>query len=403
MKSSTVVVLVALVAICYGLLLRPVPVVSRKDYDVALREEPESLNLSHIVGRYKQPLAQSFSFPVHAEDYFAPLRHFFQEKRWHYTSVNTEKYFFAFAIVHLRYASTTFAYLVDKTTNEMFESGSIRPLGIGVEMSESSVLGCSRSGNEVSVCFDEKLRAWKVVLNVALDPSNPAAANQRAVRIVGEMSVELPQESLALVMPLDPTRIGYTHKVAGALAKGSLKMDGKVYEFDQAFAAVDWTKSLAKRLTVWKWVSVSARAKQLVNGNEHDVALGINFSKDVYDHDGVSQENAVWIDGKVTIVGKVEVVAPETAEAKRSEMWYIATPPAEACEVTELDCEYISLVFRPVGARSENMNLSPLLKSVFVQPVGTLSGTVKVKGKVLVKGQQRGRQILESLSHYRIW
>ena len=380
MKFSVGVIGVVIIAVAYGLLLRPVPVVERNDYESELKSSAESLNLAQALGRYKQPL-RAFEFPVHDEDYFSPLRHFYQTKRWHYSSVNTDNYFLAFAIVHVGYASTTFIYLVDKQSRELFEYGTIRPLGVGVSVAPSSIEGCSSSGGQVRVCYDAQLQAWKVSMDATLASAKADTGMKSSVDVKGEFVIAQPAESLALVMPLEPTKVGYTHKLAGSDAKGTLEIDGTVHDFENGYAAIDWTKSLARRLTVWKWVSLSTAAKQSVNGKDRSVALGINFSMDVYDLDGISQENAIWIDGRVFVVGRVDVSAPEGEDAKHKEMWNITTPASFACDVSDLECEYISLRFKPTGARSENVDLSPLIKSVFVQPVGTMTGVVKVRGR----------------------
>lgn len=51
---------------------------------------------------------------------------------------------------------------------------------------------------------------------------------------------------------------------------------------------LDWTYSVAERITIWKWASLSCQATQ-ENTNDQ-VELGINFSDHVYNDDqGISQ------------------------------------------------------------------------------------------------------------------
>ena len=80
-------------------------------------------------------------------------------------------------------------------------------------------------------------------------------------------------------------RIAYTLKAPGLRANGALGFEkDSAWSrsdnlFSNAFAAVDWTKQLAMRTTIWKWVSLSCVAqKQAEDGSKSEVTVGINFS-----------------------------------------------------------------------------------------------------------------------------
>ncbi|RLB59134.1 MAG: hypothetical protein DRI90_15780, partial [Deltaproteobacteria bacterium] len=49
-------------------------------------------------------------------------------KRWHYTSVVTDRTFFACAVVDLGYMGNAFAYVVDRQTGEKHEHNALAPL-----------------------------------------------------------------------------------------------------------------------------------------------------------------------------------------------------------------------------------------------------------------------------------
>lgn len=138
------------------------------------------------------------------------------------------------------------------------------------------------------------------------------------------------EEALALLFPLgnDSLRPAYVHKAAGSPVRGAFSFGNVSVELPgghqppQALGAVDWTRSLALRCTRWNWASSSFRAlvhttvKKLGSVSEPPAgarwaSIGINLSKDVYDIDGESQENALWIDGKVYPLRGVQFNVPE--------------------------------------------------------------------------------------------
>ncbi len=55
--------------------------------------------------------------------------------------------------------------------------------------------------------------------------------------------------------------------------------DGKLVPFSNGYATVDWTKQLALRKTIWKWVSLSGVGRlQAKDGSKSEASVGINFS-----------------------------------------------------------------------------------------------------------------------------
>lgn len=143
--------------------------------------------------------------------------------------------------------------------------------------------------------------------------------------------------------------------------------------FARALGGLDWTKSIALHHTVWKWASANFYATVLTvlkEGKsipEDNAAIGINLSADVYDIEGASQENAIWINGQVYIVGGVKFIIPAQAD---TDEWQIQSKdPTES--------EYIDLRFQPTGARQDHTDLY-LLKSDFIQPFGYFYGNILV-------------------------
>jgi hypothetical protein len=91
--------------------------------------------------------------------------------------------------------------------------------------------------------------------------------------------------------------------------------------------------------------------------------VGLNLTHNVNDRDDEVNENAVWVDGKLTCL------SPARFRFDRKDLmkpWRLTTMGGEA----ELD-------FFPKGERFDDVRLG-LVRSVFHQPFGTFTGRIRV-------------------------
>ncbi len=267
-------------------------------------------------------------------------------KEWNYLSIVTETHFVAFAVVQLGYVANLFCYVVDRQTHAMWQMEAMSPFGAGLEIARSSLVGrtvWARGANRVEI--EAIPRGWRVDLAVRL--------GDKWLR--GSAAIDH-GEGLALVFPLAPGRLAYTHKDAGMLAEVQLTLDDQPLPRD-GLATLDWTRSAALRTTRWNWAST---ATLLPDGRR----FGLNLSAHVYDDAaGASEENAVWLDGHLHALGGVTFSLPASPG---SETWHVRGAG-------------IDLAFTPLGARQQNVNLG-LVRSRFVQPYGHFAGTVTLPG-----------------------
>ena len=149
-------------------------------------------------------------------------------------------------------------------------------------------------------------------------------------------------------------------------APACCSIDGRQSRFANGLGSLDWTYSLAKRETRWKWVSLSVRAQ--LDGAY--VNLGINLSEWVYDVPRYgSVENAVWVDGTVHPVdGVVDIMLPEHDILVGA--WQVRSRKEPKIQ--------INLTCKPLGFRAVEVNAGILLNS-FVQPYGLFQGTVQLE------------------------
>lgn len=288
-------------------------------------------------GRYRHPI----------EDPSLGAAPRFRTKEWHYHSVVSEEWFLGVAVVQLGYVANAFLYLVERADPaRRREHEALSPLGRALSFAPSSVRGetlWQRGADRIAMRYRD---GWAVELDVGLGDE----------RLSGELHIE-PRESLAVAFPLGPDRPAYTHKAGGLPARGVLRLGARDIDFSGGLATLDWTRSLARRHTQWKWASFAGRAR---DGR----TLGLNLSADVYDHpQGASHENALFVDGVTCSLGGVAFELP--ADPVR-EPWHISS--------AELDLE-----FQPLGARKQKLDLG-LVRSDFVQPYGTFRGRLAPAG-----------------------
>jgi hypothetical protein len=301
-------------------------------------------------GRYKGPIARPNIAP-------AGRLGRFRLKEWHYTSLTTEELFTAFGLVQLGYAANAFCYVVERADpSRAWQYEAIAPLGWGLDFAPSSVRGMTtwrRGRASISAGWGGD---WCVSLD--LDVGGEALAG--SFRFGGAPGRG---ESIALLHELGPGRPAYTHKAAALPATGRLRWRGAWHSVDGGLAALDWTRSLARRTTRWKWASLSAR---LGDGR----TVGLNLSAEVYDDaEGDSQENAAWIDGRVIPIGGVAFELPSDPISGR---WRIRSRRGD-----EIDLE-----FEPLGARRQKLDLA-VIKSDFVQPYGLFTGRMSLAGEAV--------------------
>jgi hypothetical protein len=273
----------------------------------------------------------------------------FRLKEWHYLSIVTDGWFVALGLVQLGYAAQLFAYLVDRSGSaERLEAERLSPLGRALRFGESSVRGTTRyaaRGGHVEIACDEGL-----LVDVDLELGG--------ARLAGRVRIEQ-APGLALVFPLSAERPAYTHKMAGTRAEGALSIGSRTIlgPGRTGLAVSDFTRSLARRHTRWKWASFA-----------HSVAgalpIGLNLSADVYDDEaGDSQENALFVGDEPIPLGGVRFVLP-------------ADPRVETWQITSRHGDEVDLRFHPLGARAQSVHLG-LVRTRFVQPYGTFHGRVR--------------------------
>ena len=288
-------------------------------------------------GRYEGPIA--------TPDFELGLRWRGRLKEWHYSSVSTPRVFLAFGVVRLGFATNVFVYWLDRErVGDAIVIDAMSTGSRGVTFSESSTRGETRwrkGDAELRVNYEPRLMRFHADVRAGDE------------RLRADLVVEA-SESLGLLHDLGKGRPAYTHKAAGLRARGSVRLRDEAIVVDGS-AVLDWTRSVASRRTAWKWASFA--------GHSAGRHLGLNLSTDVYeDAAGNGRENALWVDGKMSMLGNVRVQMP-------------ANPGVGDWMIRSTDGDEVDLRFTPHGARSKDADYK-LVRSRFMQPYGVFNGRV---------------------------
>jgi len=326
--------------------------------DNAPQNVMDPLTGKFLYGRYREPF-EIFDYSGARGSY---LSQWTTLKKWLFISTTTDKFYFAAAVVDLNYAGNFFAYYIDRKTHKKYEFTSISPLARSIKQFDNTPKGCvewSEENGKALICYNSESRAYQMEIRAMMSNSEEV----KDVFMAGSMHWV---DSMNMLFPIEPYRPACTIKQMGMRVVGIIRTEGGKPDEFKGFGSFDWTYSLAERVSVWKWASMY----QLVTKEDPATVIGINLSDHVYvDKNNVSQENAVWVNGEVAIVGKVifefPTVNPDTSTSK------IYT-------VNKKENVSLNLIFTPRGKRSEVLD-AVILVSNFVQYYGEFSGTISVK------------------------
>lgn len=268
-------------------------------------------------------------------------------KRWHYLSVAGETHFLALGLVHLGFVAQAFAYLVDHRSGARTTFEALSPLGLGLRMAPSPSRGLSRfRGGGGTLSMASGADGWELSADLPLGGR----------RLHGRVAVPY-GDGVSLYFDHGRGRMAYTYKAADLPATAALRLDDEALALDDARAVVDWTRAHAPRHTRWRWASATGR---LVDGTR----VGLNLSTDVYDLDGVGQENTLWRDGTPRQLGAVALQPDSGGKGG----WTLRSADGSADGA-------LHLRFEPDSARRDSRDFG-LVRSRFVQACGRFVGQV---------------------------
>ena len=137
---------------------------------------------------------------------------------------------------------------------------------------------------------------------------------------------------------------------------GSATIEGRKFSLDSGVAGYDYTHGMLNRHTTWRWAFALGRTKE-----------GIPIAFNVVQGYVGEPECAVWIGNELVGVGEGRF---EFDRATPLSEWRIRTSD-----------KVLDVKFAPGAMHADKKNLG-LVRSDFVQPVGTYSGTIRIGDRV---------------------
>jgi len=274
-----------------------------------------------------------------------------REKSWQYTGIYTEQAIIGIAIVNVGYLGNMFAYIYDRETKELWQTEMEPPFAAGIQIDRNVARGYStfESSDQKVIKVNDVVAGYR---HIYLDLEKDGKRFQLSVRISDDFK---DVEPLQVVRPTSSGTFSFTHKAAGLPIEGMAQVGDRKFTFDpeKDFAVVDYTFGFPAYHTVWNWASMAGYAKD-------GTRIGLNLVDPIQDND--INENGLWINGKLIQLGKAEYKFDSN---DTMQPWSIQTADG-----------HVNLTFTPLGKRAKEINVG-ILASVFQQPFGHFSGTVK--------------------------
>lgn len=275
-------------------------------------------------------------------------------KRWIYAFVTSNRYTIAVAVVHLGYAGTAFVAVLDRKTRAMLYEHASRTLPNFVHVGRRSEQGCDAQfrGPGARVAFARPLGSSRYTLTV----------DTVGLRLHATLDSRGAPSPVSAICPVPKGAVNVTTKRVLMPTHGVLSVGGEIDQLQDAWGGMDYTQGALARDTQWRW------------------AFGMGTSKDgrkvgfnLVDEFNQGKECIIWIDDLIVPTVSADF---EFDEDHPLSPWKIRTRDG-----------YMTLHFHPDAMHAERTNLG-LLRSCFVQPMGTFSGTIRVpeKGELLLDG-----------------
>lgn len=281
------------------------------------------------------------------------LWHLLHHKKWTYVGVGTPELSIALAIFQAGYLATSFCYVWSRKEQRFLAERSLLAAPrLEVKVAEFPAYGLSASfaRGKRTASISREVGSFLYLVKTSWD----------GLEIDVQLDTRWYGQALTSVCPIEGGVANATQKTGPLPARGKVVIDGKLYALDGAtegWGALDYTNGLLARDTRWRWASMNGQIPQ-------GPAVGLNLVTGFNQprpgtHSG---ENAIWIDRDVIPVGAAKI---DCDPAQPERPWHISTEDGK-----------VDLEFRPEAVRRENTD-AKLVKSAYVQPIGTYHGSIK--------------------------
>jgi hypothetical protein len=281
--------------------------------------------------------------PRHASAVWRKTHH----KRWVFVAITGEHHVVVAAIVHLGYAATAFAYVLDRRTRSMLFDRSYLAPAFACHVSDGCEEGC-----------EARFRSARAVMSLTRAHGGSVytlEAQAHELDLRASFDASTAPSPISVVAPVAEGSIHITEKRVLMPVRGQMLIGDRFARLDGDVAGFDYTQGFLARRTSWRWAFSMGRTS---DGRPIGINLVEGFNSGL--------ENVVWLDGQVVAVPQPRFShEPDRPLAP----WSISTSD-----------RVLDLRFLPDAVHAEQMNLG-VIRSNFVQPAGALSGTLELPGQ----------------------
>jgi len=278
-----------------------------------------------------------------------------ERKVWIFVGVFSPELICGFAIADAGIAATAFSYFYSSKDSIFEEDKIMIPFGFQDE-------------------FNPNLNSeWKLG-NYSIKTSNGKIYLQYTGKYKMFIELEDTANGVSVIAPVNETRpFNFTYKNVCIPAKVQINNGGvNTYATSGQYGSIDFTKGYPSRETIWNWLS-------FIGKTESGKQIGVNL----VDQFNANMENILWVDGNKIVLSDAKFSMQQPYDKTD---WLIATNDGI------LNCH-----LSPRGARKENIN-ALIMKSKFIQPFGSIDGTVRIDGK-----EERFTAMGVSEDHHALW
>ncbi len=277
----------------------------------------------------------------------SPLLRWVARKRWVYVIIAKPPLLVAACVVDLSYSGTAFAFAYDSAQKRMLAD--VSSLGMRARVSDTAQAGCFATfhSRALSISFGRKLGETTYSLEV-----DSPAFDVRAI-----MDSASAPPSLTAVSEVGRGRVSTTEKRALLSARGTIRIGNVDRSLDGGLAAYDYTHGVLPRRTRWNWAF-------LLGSDDRGEPIAVNL-----------------VQG---FMGESECAAfsqNEIHPLAEGRFTFDRERPLGAWKVDTTD-DRTTLGFSPGAVHQERKNLG-IVRSRFIQPVGTFSGTIDLGSRLV--------------------
>lgn len=333
--------------------------------EMSLRAAPRSVatvNGSPAFGSYQGELVEVDLQRLGSDYRLALPERWIRLKKWTYSLVATPEVIALFAIVDLSYSGNAFAVVVDRRDKRVLFDGSF--MGAPAPLTRVNAHpgeGLDASFRSLGASFRCHRGAGRERYRIEVDARTSPVLGPR-LRWDGEVLAVGGPPALTVIAPVGGNgSVNVTQKWAGLLAFGSLRVGDRSFVLDGGVAGMDYTHGYLARHTAWRWALGVGR---LTDGTP----VGLNLVEGFNETSTDANENALWIGRRLIPLD-------------RARFDFNRADPLDGWSVKTVDGA-LDLRFKPLHAHREDRDYK-LIRSHFVQPVGTFEGTVQIDGETL--------------------